>query len=198
MRTRATGIAAVVLAVIALALGLVLKNQSDFSKNYLKHQLNEHGITFTAADNLQPAQKKIPCLVKNAGKLMSTGKQAECYAKYQIGLDMTFIDQGKTYFQDHYNGYLMRVKAATAQAKAPGTPETLKLQEAAQRQDRISDDLLAGEATRGLLLTGYGFSIIGDRIGQAAVAMFVLAALLVVAGAIIIVLSSRRAETRTT
>ena len=34
---------AVVIAVVLLALGLVLKNQADFSRDYLKSQLEAHG-----------------------------------------------------------------------------------------------------------------------------------------------------------
>ena len=30
---------------------------------------------------------------------MTTGKQAECYAKYQIGIDLGLVDNGNTYFQ---------------------------------------------------------------------------------------------------
>ena len=142
---------------------------------------------FTPVANLQPQQKKIPCLVKNAGKLMTTGKQAECYAKHQIGFDLTLIDNGKTYAQDHYNGYLSRVKAAQAVTKAPDAPETAELVKAAAKQDRISDDLLAGEATKGLLLTGYGFGVIGDRLAQAALVLFVVAALLLVTGVVLLI-----------
>lgn len=69
--------------------------------------------------NLLPAQQKIPCLVANADKPLTTRKQAECYAKNQIGIDLTIVDNGKTYFQDHYNGYLARVKAEAAQKASP-------------------------------------------------------------------------------
>ncbi len=85
-------ISAVVIAVVLLALGLVLKDQADFSRGYVKSQLEAHGITFTPAEYLLPSQKDIPCLFKNAGKPLTTGKQAECYAKYQIALDMDLIE----------------------------------------------------------------------------------------------------------
>ena len=186
VKSRSAGIAACILAVFVFAVGLVVKNQADFSQNYLKSQLTEHGIIFTPVPNLLPQQKKVRCLVKNSGKLMSTGKQAECYAKYQIGIDLTLVDNGKTYAQDHYNGYLSRVKAAAAVAKAPDAPETAVLVAAAAKQDRISDDLLAGEATKGLLLTGYGFGVIGERLAEGAIALFVLAGLLLVAGVVLI------------
>src|SRR5207342_3129985 len=113
---------AFVLAVVLLVLGLVLQNQADFSSNYVKTQFAERGITFTPVDALLPAQKKVACLVANAGKPLTTGKQAECYAKYQIGIDLTLVDNGNTYFQSHYNGYLARVAAAKALQENPDDP----------------------------------------------------------------------------
>ena len=171
-----------VLAIVALAAGLILQNQANFSRDYLHDQLAEHGITFTPAANLLPQQQKIPCLIANAGKPLLTGKQAECYAKYQIGIDLTLVDGGKTYFQAHYNGYLSRQKYLAAVKANPNDPGNVALLDQANQADQISNDLLAGEATKGLLLTGYGFSVMGDRLAQTAVAAFIIAGLLLVAG----------------
>ena len=192
MKNRRFAIVAVVLAVVVLVLGLILQNQADFSRDYLHDQLAEHGITFTPVANLLPEQQKIPCMVANAGKPLLTGKQAECYAKYQIGIDLTYVDGGKTYFQSHYNGYLSRVKAAAAVEAAPNDPATAALVKAATDADRTADDLLAGEATKGLLLTGYGFSVMGDRLAQAALACFIIAGLVLLAGIVLFVISVRK------
>jgi hypothetical protein len=192
MNRRGLTIGAFVLAVVLLALGLILQNQADFSRNYVKTQFAERGIVFTPADALLPAQKKVRCLVANAGKPLTTGKQAECYAKYQIGIDLTLVDNGSTYFESHYNGYLARVKAATALEANPTDPATLDLVKQADAASRKADDLLAGEATRGLLLAGYGFSVIGDRLAQAALVCFVVAGLLVIAGIVLLVMSNRK------
>ena len=43
---------AVVLAGLLLVLGLVLQNQADFAKSYVKDQLVQQRITFTPADKL--------------------------------------------------------------------------------------------------------------------------------------------------
>jgi hypothetical protein len=195
MKGRGLAIGAFVLAVVMLVLGLVLQNQADFSSNYVKTQFAERGITFTPVDALLPAQKKVACLVANAGKPLTTGKQAECYAKYQIGIDLTLVDNGSTYFQSHYNGYLARVKAATAVAANPNDPATLDLVKQADEASRKADDLLAGEATRGLLLAGYGFSVIGDRLAQAALVCFIVAGLLLLAGIVLLVMSNREPAT---
>jgi hypothetical protein len=185
-------LAAVVLAVLALAIGLVLQNQAAFSRNYVQAELADHHIRFTPVANLLPAQQKIGCLTANAGKSLTTGKQAECYAKYQIGIDLSVIDNGKTYFEDHYNGYLARVKADAARKTSPNDPATLVLVEQANQVQRTADDLLAGEATRGLLLTAYGFSVMGDRLALAAVACFTLAGLLLLAGILLFIPWSRK------
>lgn len=181
-----------VLALVVLALALIVQNQANFANGYLHDQLAEHGITFTPVAGLLPAQQKIPCLVANAGKPLLTGAQAQCYAKYQIGIDLTLVDGGKTYFEAHYNGFLMRQKAAAAAKAAPNDPATLALETQAQQADQTANDLLAGEATKGLLLTGYGFSVLGDRMAQAAIALFVLAGLLLITGVALLIRSVRK------
>ena len=170
-----------------------MRNQAQFAKDYVHDELAAKGITFTPVEALLPSQKDIPCLKANATKPMVTGKQAECYAKYQIGLDLAVVDGGKTYFQDHYNGYLARVAAAKALAEAPNDPKTAELQQAAIDVQRKSDDLLAGEATRGLLLTAYAFSEMGDRGMTAVWTCFIVAAVLLV-GAVISLLLGLRAK----
>ena len=188
---RGLAVGALVLAVVFLLLGLLFKTQGDFAHSYLKKQLVEHGITFSPVSALLPDQKKVPCLVRNAGKPLVTGKQAECYGNYQIGLDLPLVAGGKTYFQAHYNGYLTRVKMFQALKTAPTAPATAELVKAATAADRTSDDLLAGEAMRGLLLTGYGFSVIGDKATQAGIVCLVLSPFMLVA-ALALFLSGRK------
>lgn len=181
-KNRGLAIGTCALSIVVLVLALVLQNQANFSRDYLDAQLAEHGITFTPVEGLLPQQKSIPCLVANAGKPLLTGKQAECYAKYQIGIDLTLVDGGKTYFQAHYNGYLSRQKYLAAVKANPNDAGNAALLAQANQADQIANDLLAGEATKGLLLTGYGFSVMGDRLAQAAVAAFIIAGLLLLAG----------------
>src|SRR4051812_26445885 len=194
MKARAFAIGAAVLAVVAFTVGLVLQHEANFSNDYVKEQLSAHGIRFTPVVGLLPAQKKVPCLVHNAGKLLTTGAQAECYARYQIGIDLTMVDNGKTYFQDHYNGYLERVKMYTALKADPNAtkPATQTAIKTSQRADAIANDLLAGEATKGLLLTAFGFSILGERAGQAALACFLIASALALAAIVLFAMSRRR------
>ena len=194
MKSKGISVTAGVLALVLLALGLVMQNQSSFSNDYTSSQLKAHGIYFTPVANLMPSQQKVPCLVANAGKPLLTGKQAECYALYQIGIDLTVVDHGKTYFQDHYNGYLTRVKMYAALAKDPNAklPATQAIIQQSQKADTIANDLLAGEATKGLLLTAYGFSVLGDRAGLAALVCFIFAGLALLTSVGYLMMSMRR------
>jgi hypothetical protein len=182
MKKAAYGIS-IGLAVLAagfLTLGVVLKSQADFSKKYVHDQLAEKQIYFTPVENLLPNQKDVPCLVENAGKQMLSGKQAECYAKYQIGLDLLLIDNGKTYFEDHYAAYLLRVKTQQALAAKPDAAETQALVKQSAELSQKAEDIFDGETMRGLLLTAYGFSLLGERGATAATACFVIAVVLMV------------------
>jgi hypothetical protein len=180
-----------ILALGSLALGLVLNSQANFSKNYVHDQLAEKQITFTPVAGLLPSQKKVPCLVENAGKQLVSGKQAECYAKYQIGLDLLVIDNGKNYFQDHYAAYLLRVKAQQALATDPTSPATQQLVKDSAELSQKAEDIFDGETMRGLLLTAYGFSVLGDRGATAALACFIIAAVLALGAALSLALGLR-------
>ena len=57
-KSRGVAVGAFVLGIVVLGLGLVLQNQANFSRNYLKGQLAEHGITFTPVANLCPSNRR--------------------------------------------------------------------------------------------------------------------------------------------
>ena len=118
MTTKGWAIGTAVLAVVLLVIGLVMRDQSNFSNHYVKSQLASHGIVFTPVNQLLPAQKDKPCLVANAAKLMTTGTQAMLTGA-QIGIDMLQIDHGKSYFQGHYNGYQQDQKMYTGAEDRP-------------------------------------------------------------------------------
>ena len=169
----------VAVAVLLLVLGLVLQNQSDFAKTYVHDQLGMQKISFTPAAGLSPDEKKASCLVANAGKPLTTGKQAECYANEYIGLHVTEINGGKTYSQTSGEARTAQAKADAA-AKA-GSPDATKLDGQAKVIAGKTDSLFRGETLRGLLLTSYGFSIFGERAAQAATVSFLVAAVLFLA-----------------
>jgi hypothetical protein len=169
------------MAALVLVLGLVLSNQADFAKSYVHDQLSEQKITFTPVAGLDAEEKKADCLVANAGKPLTTGKQAECYANEYIGLHVKSINDGKTYSETSGES-----RAATAEAEAAlkDDPESAQAQELDGKAKALAgktDALFKGETLRGLLLTSYGFSIFGERAAQAATIAYLVAAVLVLA-----------------
>lgn len=174
-------VGAALIGVLALTLGLVFHSQAAFSENYVHEQLVQHKISFVPVNALTAEQKKASCLVKNAGKQLANAKQAECYAKYQIGLDMLAIANGKAYSEVHYAAYLLRQKTTEALRTQPNDPATIALVQQSSELSRQGDDLLAGETVRGLLLTAYGFGLLGERGGQAATVCFAITAVMALA-----------------
>jgi hypothetical protein len=166
------------LAGLLLVLGLVLQNQADFAKDYVHNQLSAQQITFTPKAGLQP-DENAQCLKDNAGKLMTTGKQAECYANHYIAVHLTKINDGKTYSQT--SGDSRTASTAAATAKANGSPDAATLAATAAALDGKTQTLFRGETLRGLLLTSYGFSIFGERAQQAAWVCFAVALVLLLA-----------------
>ena len=160
-------------AALILVLGLVLQNQANFAKNYVHDQLAAQQITFTPADKLAP-DTQAACLISNGGQPLVTGKQAECYANNYIAVHLTATDDGKTYSQASADN-----QALQAQLKADPTNADLIAQQKAV-SGKV-DTLFKGETLRGLLLTSYGFSIFGERAGQAALVCFLVAGVLFLA-----------------
>ncbi|MGZ6969034.1 MAG: hypothetical protein ACXVKN_14990 [Acidimicrobiia bacterium] len=169
------------LAGLLLVLGVVLQNQADFAKNYVKDQLSQQKITFTPVAGLAPQEKQATCLVKYASKPLTTGKQAECYANKYIGLHVTEVNGGKTYAETSGAARALQAKADAAAKTAPNAPETVALQSQAKALSGKVDTLFRGETLRGLLLTSYGFSIFGERAQQAALVSFAAAFVLLLA-----------------
>jgi hypothetical protein len=171
-------VGAVLLAGLLLVLGLVLQNQANFAKDYVRNQLSEQKITFTPKAGLQP-DENAACLKDNAGKALTTGKQAECYANNYIALHLAAINAGKTYSETSGESRALSEKAAAA-TKA-GTADATDLTTQAKVLDGKTQTLFRGETLRGLLLTSYGFSIFGERAQQAALVCFAVALVLFLA-----------------
>jgi hypothetical protein len=167
-----------VTAGLILVLGLVLQNQADFAKNYVHDQLAAQKITFTPDKFLAP-ETQAQCLKDNAGKELTSGKQAECYANKYIAVHLTEVNDGKTYAEtssaqrDVESQLTALTNQSSAQAKALSAQNdalTAKVQ-----------TLFRGETLRGLLLTSYGFSIFGQRAQTAAYVCYLLALVLFLA-----------------
>jgi hypothetical protein len=173
------------LAVLLLVLGLVLQNQASFAKDYVHDQLSEQKITFTPADKLGP-DTQAQCLKDNGGKTMSTGKQAECYANEYIKVHVEGAMKGGGYEGGTYAtvGGPQRELAAKVAELTKANPSDPAIKDTQAKLDALNalrETAFKGETLRGLLLTSYGFSIFGERAGQAALLAFLGAAVLLLA-----------------
>ncbi len=176
----AFSIGGVLFAVLLLVLGLVLKNQGDFAKNYVKDQLSQQQITFTPEAGLNGEQDDAPCLINYAGTALDSGKKAECYANEYIAYHLAESAKGAGYEGATYAtlGTPQReLRTELAAAKDAGE-DTTELQASLDAVNALRETMFKGETLRGLLLTTYGFSIFGDRADLAALVCLIGAALL--------------------
>ena len=177
------GVGGLMLALLLGVLGLVLRNQADFAKTYVRDQMVQQRITFTPVAGLSPDEKMAKCLVENAGKLLLTGKQAECYANEYIGRHVKLFNAGKTYSETSGESRAARAAADKALAANPNAQAAKDLDTTAKGLSGKVEALFKGETLRGLLLTSFGFSVFGVRAGQAALLSLLAALVLVLAAA---------------
>jgi hypothetical protein len=164
------------LALLLLVLGLVLQSEANFADEYVRSQLSQQKIVFTTADKLTEDERESSCLVANATQPLVTGKQAECYANDYIDLHLGEVNDGKTYAETSTES-----RAATTAAKdatESGAPNAEQLSTDAKALEGKTQTLFRGETLRGLLLTSYGFSVLGERAQQAALVMYAVALVL--------------------
>jgi hypothetical protein len=197
----------VLLAVLLLILGLVMRSNADFAKNYVHDQLLEQRITFTPVAGLSDAEKNVPCLVKYAGTPLDSGVKAECYSNQYIGdhlktsvltvknADGTplMMPDGKTPVDltkvgtppgpATYATITQVTNQFTAALKAPvaGGLTTDQLNAAIGVLNTTRDTMFKGETLRGLLLTSYGFSVFGEKGSQVETVGFLAALVLLLA-----------------
>jgi hypothetical protein len=174
------GTGGLVLAGLLLIAGIVLNANANFAKTYVADQLTQQHISFTPADKLSAEEQQAKCLVQYAGKALTTGKQAECYANEYIGLHVKNIAGGKTYAD--LGAVQGGLKAQVAEAQTANAPNLADLQKQLDGVNAQRDTLFKGETLRGLLLTSYGFSVFGEKAAQAALVAFIAAGLLLLLG----------------
>jgi len=161
------GLGLVALLVIG---AFVLRDEGNFSRNYVKDELSAQKITFTSADKLTDLDKQYSaartnCIVKYAGQELTTGKQAECYANEVLGSHisrMPTADAPMTYSQIGTAQSDIRAKITAANA-AGDTAGAAALQKQLDSLTTSRETVFKGEMLRGALLTTYGFSTLGDR-----------------------------------
>ena len=181
----------VLLAALIIVLGVALSAERTFALDYVKGELGAQKITFATADKLTDAEKTwkpgSACLVTYAGQLVETGPQAECYAKYYIREHMSASATNAGFPGATYASLGPIRTALTAEvtaAKAKGdTAAAAAAQKKLDAATSLRSTLQTGETLSGLLLTVYGFSVIGEKAGMAANIIYGLGALMVLLSA---------------
>ena len=174
-------IGGLMLAVLVLMLGVVLRSNAVFAKDYVRDQLTEQRITFTPAENLSPEEQQSAGLIRNAGQPLVTGSQAQVYANDYIGPHLAAVNDGQTYSET--SGAARAARAAATEATDTGASNAADLgQEATVLEGKVQT-LFRGETLRGLLLTAYGFSVFGEKAMLAAWVCFIAGFVLLLAAA---------------
>lgn len=163
MLLSAGGMVVVVVLVVA---GSLLTWGSSFISSQVTSQLSAQKIFFPPASafanakagtEITPEMK--PYLLQYAGMQLTTGAQAEAYADHFISIHLQEIGAGKTYAQ-----------VSTESRQQPNNAAL-----AAQVQT-----LFQGTTLRGLLLSSYAFWQMGQIAGDAALAAFILAGVMLI------------------
>jgi hypothetical protein len=167
----------VLAAVVFAVAGGLLTWGSNFSSDYVHDELTSQNITFPDADALNEEGRTD--LLKYAGEALDTGDEAEAYASYIDG-HLQGIADGATYAD--LGGPERAAKAEVTAAIDAGKPQA-EIDELQATADGISNQrntLFKGETLRGLLLSAYAWSTVGQIAGYAAIGAFVAAALMAV------------------
>jgi hypothetical protein len=165
-------------AVLALVLGVVAWNQADFAKANVVDQLSEQQIFFTDADKLTDHERALPNVERFAGQQVTTGEHAKAYASI-IKLHMQESAEragqpGATYAT--IGTTQTDLRAQIAAAKTANDPNAAELEKQLAALTSLRDTMFRGETLRGLLLTSYGFSVLGERAELAGTIAFAVAA----------------------
>jgi len=129
--------AGMVVAVVLIVLGGLAVYGGNFGRNNVTDRLQPELVQFPPYDAMTPEEQ---ATVGNfAGQQVTTGPQAEAFAKYIAG-HLTLVNDGKTYSQ------------TSAAARAEG----LDAKTAADLQAK-ADTLFKGETLRSIMLNAYGW-----------------------------------------
>jgi hypothetical protein len=170
-------LAGVVITAVLVAAGALLTWGSNFAEDYVGDELSSQGIFFPDAASLQEEGRDD--LIKFADEQVTTGSEAEAYASFING-HLQGVADGATYAE--LGGPQNEARAALAAAQDAGEDEAT-IAELQANVDQITgqrDTLFRGETLRGLLLSTYAWSTIGNIAGIAATVSFVAAALMAV------------------
>lgn len=167
----------VVATVVFLVAGVLLTWGSNFSADYVHDELSSQNITFPSEEALIAEGRED--LVQYAGQPLETGKQAEAYASYIDG-HLQNVADGMTYAE---LGAVERAANAAVQEAIDNGESQETIDELQAEADTVTaqrNTLFKGETLRGLLLSAYAWSTVGEIAGYAAIGAFIAAGLMAV------------------
>ena len=166
-----------VLTVALVVAGSLLTWGASFSADYVDDELSSQNIVFPPAEALEEEGRDD--LLKYAGEELNTGSEAEAYASYIDG-HLENIADGMTYAE--LGTPERAANAAVAEAKESGASdaEIARLEGEAAAISGQRNTLFKGETLRGLLLSAYAWSTVGQIAQYAAIGAFVAAAVMLV------------------
>ncbi|MDY7100283.1 MAG: hypothetical protein S0880_03765 [Actinomycetota bacterium] len=167
----------VVVAIVLAVAGGLLAWGAGFASDYVADELGSQQIFFPDAESLEGQGRDD--LVEYAGEQVTTGEQAEAYASY-IGGHLEGTADGMSYAE--MSGPQRAAQAELTAAIDAGAPEDeiAELQATVDEMDAQRDTLFRGETLRGLLLSTYAWSTIGQIAQIASVVAFIAAAVMAV------------------
>ncbi len=166
----------VIAAVLAIAGGLLTWG-SNFADDYVSDELSSQNIFFPDQASLEEEGRDD--LVKYADEQVTTGAEAEAYAGFIDG-HLEGIADGLTYAE--LGGPQSEARAALTEATDAGEDDATvaELQATVDEITGQRDSLFRGETLRGLLLSTFAWSTIGNIAGIAATVAFIAAAAMVI------------------
>lgn len=166
-----------VMTAALLVAGLLLNWGASFSDDYVYDELSSQRIFFSDEESLRAEGRDD--LVRFAGQQVTTGEHAEAYASFING-HLQNMAGGMTYSEIGVPQGEARTawQAAVADGADDETVAELKAEYDALTNTR--DSLFKGETLRGLLLSAFAWSTVGQIAGYAAVGAFIAAAVMFV------------------
>jgi hypothetical protein len=170
--------------VFVVAGGLLLWG-SNFADDYVHDELTSQRINFPPEEAL--LEEGRDDLVKYADQPLDTGKEAEAYASF---IDGHLANTGAKYAEPggepltyaELGGPERAARTAVTDATEAGASDE-EIADLQAQADAISNDrntLFKGETLRGLLLSAYAWSTVGQIAGYAAIAAFIAAGLMAI------------------
>lgn len=186
------GTGSLVLAAVLLVGAFVLIDNANFADDYVGQQLSREKIEFSAVEDLTEedraySEARTGCIVEYAGQVVTTGKRAECYANEYLGAHLSYLGTRLGMPQVAYvdgltfrelGGVQRDLGEQIAAAEGSNDPGLAALEQELADVTTVRTKMFEGTMLRNALLTSYGFSVLGEKAGQAATVFFIVAAVL--------------------